>query len=49
MEQTSAVDRTFDWPGATFMWIAFPLTLPTVAYMAARVSKKRLREPQLAR
>lgn len=49
MQQSSAIDRIFYWSGAAFMWIALPLTLPTMAYMAWRVSKKRLREPRLAR
>lgn len=49
MDQSSTADRIFYWTGAAVMWISFPLTLPTVAYMAWRVSRKRLREPQLAR
>jgi hypothetical protein len=37
-----APERVFYWMGAAFMWIAFPITLPTALYLARRVRKKGL-------
>jgi hypothetical protein len=40
VESAPALERAFYWLGATLMWIAFPITLPTVLYFARRVRKK---------
>jgi glutathione S-transferase len=43
IEPATAVERFFYWSGATLMWIAFPITLPTVFYFARIAAKKRVR------
>jgi hypothetical protein len=45
IEPAPALERFFYWSGATIMWIAFPITLPTVLYFARRVRKKGLARP----
>jgi glutathione S-transferase len=45
VESAPALERAFYWLGATLMWIAFPITLPTVLYFARRVRKKGMQRP----
>ena len=45
IEPAPALERFLYGSGAAFMWIAFPITLPTVLYHARRVRKKGLVGP----
>ena len=45
VESAPALERSFYWLGAALMWIAFPITLPTVLYFARRVRKKGMQRP----
>jgi hypothetical protein len=40
MAPTTRLERVFYWAGAALMWIAFPITLPTVLYFSRRVRNK---------
>jgi glutathione S-transferase len=42
IEPAAALERLFFWAGAALMWVAFPITLPLVFYLARRVRKMRL-------
>jgi hypothetical protein len=42
IEPASALERFFYWSGAALMWIALPISIPTVFYLARRVRKKDL-------
>jgi hypothetical protein len=43
--RASVVERFFYWSGAALMWVALPITLPTVLFFARRVQKRGLRGP----
>jgi hypothetical protein len=45
IDRASALERFFYWSGATLIWIAFPITLPTALYLARRVRKRDLARP----
>ncbi len=40
MAPAARLERCFYWAGAALMWIAFPVTLPTVFYFSRRVRNK---------
>jgi glutathione S-transferase len=45
IEPAPALERLSYWCGAALMWIALPITLPTVLYYVRRVRKKGLQRP----
>ena len=45
VESAPALERSVYWLGAALMWIAFPITHPTVLYFTRRVRKKGMQHP----
>ena len=42
IRRTTGLERLFFWSGAALMWVAFPLSLPVVAFFARRIRSRRL-------